>query len=293
MPRFSTRLFIILLICIIPAAALAWSALGHQLVGALAQRLLDPKASAEVATLLVGEPDPTLAGVATWADTLRSSDPERFRQTSRWHYINALGGGCDFDVQRDCPDGNCAVAALENQIRILGDRSQPLAARRDALKWVVHLVGDLHQPLHAGNRPDAGGNRFQISLRTAIQPEDYARNRYVDGLMGTNLHSVWDFYILASRRLDLAQYTAALASEDNSPAITTQARSLTTPLQWAEESCRLIDAKAIYPPENKHKMTSYYLEQMRPLAERRVEVAAVRLADILNRTIGNGAPVHQ
>lgn len=293
MSRFVPRLLVALLICIIPAAALAWSALGHQLVGALAQRLLDPRASAEVATLLAGEPDRTLAGVATWADTLRSSDPERFRQTSRWHYINARGGGCGFDIQRDCPDGNCAVVALENQIRILGDRSQPLAARRDALKFVVHLVGDLHQPLHAGNRPDAGGNRFQISLRTAIQPEDYARKRYVDGVMGTNLHSIWDYYILASRRLDLAQYTAALAPEDTSPAITTQARSLTTPLQWAEESCRLIDARSIYPPGNKHKMTSHYLDAMRPLAERRVEIAAVRLADILNRTIGNGAPVQQ
>ena len=62
----------------------------------------------------------------------------------------------------------------------------------------VHFVGDVHQPMHAGSRPDSGGNRFQISLRTPIQPEEYAAKDYVDGVMGTNLHSIWDYYILAS-----------------------------------------------------------------------------------------------
>lgn len=273
------------LIALLPVAGFAWSALGHQLVGALAQRRLDPKAAAAVAELLKGESDPTLAGVATWADGLRATDPERFRATSRWHYINARDGGCDFDLARDCPDGNCAVGALNRQLAILDDRSQPLAARRDALKFVVHLVGDLHQPLHANSRTDAGGNRFQISLRTPIQPEDYARKQYVDGVQGTNLHAVWDFYILASRKLDLAAYTDALAQQPQAP-IEKLAHAADTPLQWAEESCRISQTPGLYPPDNKHKMTQHYLEQMRPLAEQRVEVAAVRLADLLNRTLG-------
>ncbi|MBZ0087112.1 MAG: S1/P1 nuclease [Thermomonas sp.] len=282
--RIVISLFLVL-ITLIPVAGLAWSALGHQLVGELAQRRLNPKTAAEVAVLLKGEPDPSLAGVATWADALRSTDPELFRATSRWHYINASGGGCGFDLARDCPDGNCAVAALERETAILGDRSQPLEARRDALKWVVHLVGDLHQPLHANSRTDAGGNRFQISLRTSIQPEDYARRQYVDGVQGTNLHSVWDFYILANRKLDLAAYANALAGEPQAP-FERLAQTATTPLQWAEESCRLTEQPGLYPPDNKHKMTSHYLEQMRPLAEQRVEIAAIRLADLLNRTLG-------
>ena len=75
------------------STAAGWGQLGHGLVGELAQRHLDPKARAEVAALLAGEPDPTLRGVASWADDIRNSDPERFKATSRWHYINAKGGG--------------------------------------------------------------------------------------------------------------------------------------------------------------------------------------------------------
>lgn len=275
----------LVLIALIPAVGLAWSALGHRLVAELAQHRLNPKAAAEVATLLAGEPDPTLAGVATWADELRTTDPELFRATSRWHYINAVGGGCGFDLARDCPDGNCAVGALERETAILGDRSQPLEARRDALKWVVHLVGDLHQPLHANSRTDRGGNQFQISLRTTIQPEGYALKQYVNGVQGTNLHSVWDFYILANRKLDLNAYTAAL-EQAPSPTAAAEAQASSSPLQWAEESCHLSEQPGLYPPNNKHTMTSHYLEQMRPLAEDRVQVGAIRLADLLNKTLG-------
>lgn len=285
MSRRAKTSLAIVLIALVPVVAFAWSALGHRLVGALAQARLNPKAAAEVAVLLKGEPDPSLAGVATWADDLRSTDPDRFRATSRWHYINAVGGGCNFDLARDCPDGNCAVGALERETAILGDRSQPLEARRDALKWVVHLVGDLHQPLHANSRTDRGGNQFQISLRTSIQPEGYALKQYVNGVQGTNLHSVWDFYILANRKLDLNAYAAALEAAPSATAAT-EAQASSSPLQWAEESCRLTETAGLYPPDNKHTMTSHYLEQMRPLAEERVQVGAIRLADLLNQALG-------
>ena len=266
----------------------AWGALGHRMVGELAQRHLDPAAQAEVARLLAGEKDPTLAGVATWADDLRNEDPERFKATSRWHYINAKGGGCAFDVARDCPDGNCVVAAIEKQRAILADRSQPIDARRDALKFIVHLVGDSHQPMHAGNRTDSGGNGFQISLRTPLEPEAYARNKYVDGVMGTNLHSVWDYYILGSRGLDLRQYSDRL-DKLPWPPYPAPSRYDVMPLAWAGESCRLIDARGLYPPEDKHTMDHAYLDAMRPLAEQRVRQAAWRLAQLLNETIGKQA----
>ena len=66
----------------------------------------------------------------------------------------------------------------------------------------------------------------------------------------------------------------------------TEAQASSSPLQWAEESCRLTETAGLYPPDNKHTMTSHYLEQMRPLAEERVQVGAIRLADLLNRTLG-------
>jgi hypothetical protein len=286
--RRRSRLLIAALLCLgIATTAYAWSRLGHGLVGELAERHLDPKAKAEVARLLAGEPDPTLGGIASWADDLRNTDPERFKQTSRWHYINAKGGGCDFDMARDCPDGNCVVGAIEKQRAILADRSQPLDARRDALKFVVHLVGDAHQPMHAGNRTDSGGNGYQISLRTPIEPEAYAKKNYVDGVMGTNLHSIWDYYILADKGLSLKDYADRLDKLPWPPYAAPAPQDL-MPMPWARESCRLIDARGIYPPT--HTLDSAYLDAMRPLAEQRVRQAAWRLARLLNETIGEQAP---
>lgn len=272
------------------STAAAWGQLGHGMVGELAQRHLDPRASAEVAALLAGEPEPTLAGVAMWADDLRNSDPERFKATSRWHYINATGGGCGYDLARDCPDGNCVVGAIETQRAILADRSQPIEARRDALKFIVHFIGDAHQPMHAGNRADSGGNGFQVSLRTPIEPEAYARSKYIDGVMGTNLHSVWDYYILANRGLGLQAYSNRLDALPW-PAYPAPSRHDVMPLAWAGESCRLIEPRGIYPPDDTHAMDSAYLDAMRPLAEQRVRQAAWRLAQLLNQTLGDaGSP---
>lgn len=285
MRRLPAAVVLSFLLTVLPALpALAWSGLGHRMVGELAQRHLNPVAQAEVAMLLAGEPDPTLAGVATWADALRAESPALYKATSSWHYINAKGGGCAFDLARDCPDGNCVVEAILKQRAILADRSQPLAARRDALKFIVHFVGDIHQPMHAGSHPDRGGNEFQISLRTPIEPEEYARKNYVDGVMGTNLHSIWDFYIFASTGHSLADYSNRLDALPWPPYPPASQYDV-MPLAWAGESCRLIDARGLYPPQ--HTMDDAYLDAMRPLAEQRVRQAAWRLAQLLNETLGD------
>jgi len=297
-----SRLCVFLWLLALSPAAAAWSVLGHRLVGELAERHLEPAARAEVASLLAGEPRPGLAGVASWADFLRDDDPDRFRRTSPWHYVNFPRGRCDYRPERDCPGGNCVVGAILAQQGILADRRQPPAARRDALKFLVHLVGDVHQPMHAGNRGDKGGNAFQVSLHTDLEPETYARRHYVDGVMGTNLHSVWDYYILATARLATAGLaTAGVASEGLTPAQyadrldalpwppatgdTGAGAGVVAPQAWALESCRLLDSRDIYP--RGHRMDHAYLDAMRPLAEQRVRQAAWRLATLLNETLGS------
>ena len=279
MSRLATLLVLPVLLLLSPPAS-AWSALGHRLVAAIADRHLSPAAEREVRALLQGEPDPTLAGIATWADDLRQSDPDRFKATSRWHYIDTDDAGCHFHLPKDCPDGQCAVAAIEAQRAILADRTRPLAERRDALKFIVHIVGDVHQPMHASNHADKGGNDYQISLRTDLVPEAYARKNYVDGVMGTNLHSVWDYYILGSLGLDLPRYTARLDALPWPPL----PGGVPGPMAWAGESCRLIDARGLYP--SGHTLDRRYLDAMRPLAEQRVRQAAWRLTDLLDRTLG-------
>ena len=269
-------LFLLLLLAASPGA-LAWSGLGHRLVGDLATRHLRPSTQRQVGILLAGEPEPTLAGIADWADGLRDRDPARFRRTARWHYVN-LGPDCDYDPIRDCPGDQCLVGAIRKQQRVLADRGAPLQQRRDALAFLIHLVADAHQPLHAGGRDDKGGNRFQVSLRTTLPPPPFARSRQADGAIGTNLHAVWDYYLLATAKLPARAYAGRLADLPWPP----KSAASQDPARWVAESCRL--AAGVYPAT--HVMDGDYLDRERPLAELRVRQAAYRLARLLDTTLG-------
>ncbi|MET0813976.1 MAG: S1/P1 nuclease [Pseudoxanthomonas sp.] len=269
-----------LLLALAAPDASAWSAPGHRMVGELAQRHLTPTARAQVAVLLQGESDPTLAGVASWADALRKSNPDSYKRTERWHYINFAPGSCVYRPAQDCPNGNCVAGQITRQRAILADRTRRLAERRDALKFLVHFVGDVHQPLHASNRKDKGGNDFQISLRTDLVPTGDAANNYADGVMGTNLHSVWDYYVLASAKIPPEIYAERLAARPWPPKLPDKSAD---PGAWAMESCAVIEANHLYPAT--HKLDGRYLDAQRPLAERRILIAARRLSDLLNATL--------
>jgi len=260
--------------------AQGWSALGHRLVGDLAERHLQPTTRRAVEDLLAGEPQPSLAGIADWADALRERDPAYFGRTARWHYVN-LGPDCRYDPPRDCPGGECVVAAIATQRALLADRRLDPARRRDALKFLVHLVADAHQPLHAGGRDDKGGNRFQVSLRTDLEPPTFARGHDADGVIGTNLHAIWDYYLLATPRLSEAGYASRLSALPWPPT----ASAASEPAAWAVESCRA--ASAAYPA--RHAMDRAYLDAQRPRAEQRIRLAAFRLARLLDATLGSAA----
>ena len=147
---------------------------------------------------------------------------------------------------------------------MLGDRSQSDAARREALKLVVHFVGDIHQPLHAGYRDDRGGNTYQVQFEGK----------------GSNLHKVWDSKMLYSRKLDRQAYAQML---DAQPPVVLPApiAPLDDPYaQWAEESCRITAQAGFYP--SGHKIGKAYVQAELPTAERRMRQAGRRLADVLN-----------
>ncbi len=124
MPRAATRVLAALALALFALPVAAWGPLGHRLVAALARDELDPAAQAEITTLLAGEPDPTLAGVATWADELRANDPDASSRPRAWHYVNLGETGCTYDAARDCQDGDCVVGAIGAQSR---DPRRPFA----------------------------------------------------------------------------------------------------------------------------------------------------------------------
>lgn len=258
----------------LPLPALAWGRQGHRLVAELAWDEMSPAARAEAQKLLAGEPDPTLPGIANWADLLRDEKPELGKRSAKWHYIDLPeDGDCQYDAARDCPDGNCAVAAILAQTAILADRSKPKAERLEALKFVVHLVGDVHQPLHVGYARDKGGNSFQLAI-PGERPGGY----------GGNLHSLWDSGMLNMSKLDDDRYLAKL-KDIQVPAVS----ALTLPppaADWAEESCKLMRQPGFYPPT--HKLAPDYVATWRPLAETQLRLGGEHLAKLLDAALAPG-----
>lgn len=258
------KLIATLLILAFATQALAWSRDGHAIVGSLAERQLHPAARAEVARLLAGEAVPSLAGVAGWADEVREA--ERTGKSAPWHYVNFKGGDCTYVPARDCPDGKCVIAAINRNFLVLSDGTRPDAERRDALKYLVHFVGDVHQPLHSTPRDDKGGGDFQVNYRGK----------------GSNLHKVWDRLILERKNATPADHANLLA---NQPALAPDAsrRSDRPAVDWAVESCRIVLDGNLYP--SSHVVDDAYLDRHAPLAEQRLRMAGDRLADLINRAL--------
>lgn len=237
----------------------AWSGPGHELVAQLAEAQLQPSTRAAALALLQDEGHDSLADVARWADEVR--DERAYRWSAPLHFVNHAPGSCDYRPARHCADGACVIGAVERFRSELADHRLPLARRREALKFLVHFVGDLHQPLHAGFASDKGGNTYQVN---------------VDG-EGSNLHRVWDYFLLASSRRSPAEQLAALA------AAPLPAAGDLDPVAWAAESCRIVREDGFYP--RRRRLEPAYLERWRPIAEERVRLAAARLAATLEAAL--------
>lgn len=271
-PAAKRRSIAILLAIVLPAAAgtaHAWGDIGHRIVADLATRQLDPAARAEVQRLLQADGDASLADIASWPDHLRN-DPEHEalgKATGPLHYVDIRDPKCHYEPPRDCPDGKCVIGGLQKYVAILGDRHRSDAERAEALKFVVHFVGDIHQPLHAGNRDDKGGNDYQVQF---------------DG-KGTNLHRVWDSQMLYTRDLKWDAYADRLAAQGPVKLPKATAPFDRAYVQWAEESCQVVARDGFYPPG--HKLDDRYVATWLPVADERLRDAGKRLADLLNATL--------
>ncbi|MBY0412252.1 MAG: S1/P1 nuclease [Burkholderiaceae bacterium] len=251
------------------SAANAWGVQGHQVVAAIAQARLSPAAQQEVTRLLALEPGATLESVASWADQQRS--PE----TAAWHYVNFPRGTCVYAAQRDCLGGGCVVDAIEQQAAVLRS-ARPDTERLVALKYLVHWVADVHQPLHAGHAEDRGGNRYQVQAFG----------------QGSNLHAVWDSALLQALNEDTPVLAARLARQ-SLRASPVRAAAWTLPAssaqgwgaaQVAAESCAVLATPGFYPLDR--QVEAAYLREFQPVLESRLALAGARLADVLNRLVG-------
>ncbi len=267
------RLIAAALLLAIASPAFAWGRLGHRLVADLAQDELTPKTRAQVDALLAAEPGATLASVAPWADELRAKDPSLGKRSAPWHYVTIHSPDCSYDAATDCKGDNCVVGAIERQTAILADRSQSQDARRMALKFVVHFIGDIHQPLHAGNRPDKGGNLVQVRLPTPA-----------GGERGTNLHSTWDSGLIELTGRDEATYlqhlrSLPLAVAVDRPALPPRAG------EWADLSCAITERPGLYP--DGARLDAGYARTWTPVIDEQLRRAGAHLVQVLNAALGD------
>ena len=205
-------------IAMVPAHGWAWGCEGHRTIARIAARHLSTHARQQVHALLIAhpinsrltrfcqpiDPDPFVDG-ATWADDVRD-----LQHTAAWHFVDIPRDAKREHAGAACPKNEgCVTTAIAAQIKILQSRA-PNAQRADALRYVIHLVGDLHQPLHCSTNDDRGGNCVPVHyFMVAPTLQHDTDGQPIKGDYKPNLHGIWDSSIIATdlrvRRITVAQ----------------------------------------------------------------------------------------
>jgi hypothetical protein len=235
-----------------------WGAQGHRIVAAVAQERLSASARQQIRALL-GNRD--LPSVANYADQVRNDRPE----TRMWHFVDIPVGESTYVPSRDCAasnQGDCVVAELERARAEVLDASLPKERRADALKFIVHLIGDLHQPMHCADNNDHGGNTVKVSW------------------FGTpsNLHRVWDSDIIREAGLSEKDYVAQLDSWLDTQDEKALARGSVT--DWAMESHKQAKDHAYVNVSS--DLGSDYYDANQSVIDEQLAKGGVRLASFLN-----------
>lgn len=267
-PMKHTVLTALLIVPFLAPLAHAWGGDGHQIVCLIAEDRLTPAAKAAIHALLGKNVNISDAEIASWADQIRR---ER-RETAPWHYVDIPTDAEGFDEARDGQHGNNVIDKISDFTAVLKDPDASKSKRAEALKFLVHFVGDLHQPLHCADRNhDKGGNARLVF--------------FLDQPRAVNLHTAWDTLILLRRKgaTRIAVYADKLNAEITPEQAAEWANG--TPTDWANQSHALA-VKVVYagvradgPPP---KLDQKYLDVAGPVIDLQLQRAGVRLATILN-----------
>ena len=266
------------IVALTPSPVFAWGKTGHRVVAAIADTQLSGLARAHV-KLILG-PSESLDEAANWPDEMRSA-PEPFWQKTAtpWHYVTLNG-----IIYDHAPPEGDALEALNHFSKVLQDPNASLADKQLALRFIVHLVGDLHQPLHVGKCCDKGGNDVKVTW--------FGKP--------TNLHAVWDSQLVDDEQLSFTEMTAKL-ERHISPEDVVKWWDI-NPRDWISESAEIRDT--LYPrpgtppkkgakgKDKKVPELSYsYVYKFTPVMERRLSQAGVRLAAYLNALFAEPQPL--
>jgi hypothetical protein len=244
------------------AEARVWYDIGHRLVARLAALRLTSHTVEAVRDLLGGQ---DLADASLWADQIRGQR----RDTEPLHYVNIPLEADSFVPELHCPGGRCIIAAIESDERVLADSTASLPERAEALRFLIHFIADLHQPLHVSNNNDRGGNQRAV---------------YFFGT-ARNLHEVWDGELIENAPYaDESQYFDHLRQMMDSMDLPATERG--TVVDWAMEGHRLaVEYAYRLPPSG--RISDKYLEANLPVVDLALIRAGVRLAKVLNNALAS------
>ena len=237
--------------------AFSWYDKGHRVVALIADANLTPEARKGIQELLPA--GTTLDDAAVWPDHERRG----IGDLDLLHYVNIAENAKGYDQARDCPKRDCMVEALKWYLSNLANENAPTIIKRTAVRYVAHLVGDIHQPLHTGRAKDRGGTEVKVSYRGQT----------------TNLHYFWDTDLVEMEPgspVELAERLAvAVTKEDR---LRWQSSG---PVQWTDESLMLVRSLA-YSLGQSGELSDQYVEMARPVVRIRLAQAGIRLAWLLN-----------
>jgi hypothetical protein len=233
----------------------AWGPLGHEVPAEIAERWLSDMSRVMLADLV---PEESLAGISTWADRKRSDPDPYWQKTAKpYHYVTVPDGKTYSEEM--APNKGDAVTALYRFRKILTDPNSSHQSKQLALRFSVHIVGDLHQPLHVGNGKDLGGNKVKV--------EHLGKS--------SNLHRVWDSGLIYGRGWSREQWIEHLGQVSRA-----QKSRWSTPVpeQWIAEGAAL--RELVYSHEK--VISSEYSENAAPVLDERLRQSAVRVAAYVN-----------
>ena len=250
---------------------LAWGQEGHAIVAEIAQRHLAPQARIRIGRIL--GPGVSLASIATWADDVRNARPN----TYNWHFVDMHRNDDHFDEKRDCPldpkRGDCIIKAIDRNRQQLSSPRTSTANKREALKFLVHFIGDLHQPLHTVLE-NAGGTLVSVRFFKNPTKEKVA----------TKLHFVWDSGLIQRCVWNWSAYLVHLQNEwlATKPLKDSARGSV---IVWAEEAHHAAQLPLFSVDENAD-LGDDYVKAALPILDRQLALAGLRLARVLNEEFG-------
>lgn len=266
---------LLLLATFIPTQLSAWGAKGHAIVADIAQSRLTPAAQKNLQLLLGND---SLASIASWADLIRKERDESYD----WHFVDIPKDAAGFSQERDCfrpqdkhkdaltDHHNCVVDRIVMFQKVLADENASRSDRLEALKWIVHFVGDLHQPLHAIDEA-RGGNDIKMPVFGSPKCGDY----------DCNLHWTWDELLIQHTGLSQEDYVHRLNILIGQKHLEREAGG--TAVDWANESH--LQARHIVDPKPAAIDEAYYQANIE-LVNEKLALAGLRLAAVLNNALG-------